>query len=96
LEVVRVVGDEEGGGVEVLEGGVEGASCLGAGVGVEGGEGFVEEEEPGLNGEGAREGDALAFAAGEGGCGLRGEVVYVEESEESEGLVAGVSGWSGS
>jgi hypothetical protein len=51
---------------------------VGAGVVVEGGEGFVEAEDLGVEGEGAAEGDALGFTAGE----AEGETV--EEVGESE------------
>src|SRR4051812_13883570 len=59
------VGDEEdrlvGFEPELLELEVE----EGAGLGVEGGEGFVHEEDGGVKDEGAGDGDALAHAAGE-------------------------------
>jgi hypothetical protein len=78
------VGDEEDGGAafagelaEEFDGGV-------AGDGIEGGGGFVGEDEAGLMGEGAGDGDALALAAGEGGGELitfGGETDGIEEME---------------
>lgn len=63
--VFGVVGDEQQGDVEfALEGGHV-VAHLGAQAGVEGGEGFVEQEPVGAHGAGAGEGGALALAAGD-------------------------------
>jgi hypothetical protein len=62
-----VVGDVEHGGAEA---GVETGDFSAereAGLGIEVGEGLVEEEQGGAANEGAAKGDALALAAGEGG-----------------------------
>ena len=71
-----IMGDKDDGffasGPDFLEIAVE----LFAGHGVEGGEGFVHEEDAGVGGEGAGEGDALAHPAGEFvdiGVGVFGE-----------------------
>src|SRR4051794_13909422 len=62
----EAVGDDEGGaaGHEVVEG-VEEESLAFA---VEGAGGFVQDEHGGVFEEGSGDGDALAFAAGEGGA----------------------------
>lgn len=68
---------------------------FGGHFGVEGGGGFVEEEEPGFDGDGAGDGDALFLATGELGgsfIGVRGEV---EAAEPMVGGGAGVGGWEG-
>jgi len=60
-----VVGDENGGEVDAFVEFAEPAAEFLADFGVERAEGFVEQEDFGLGGEGAGEGDALALAAGE-------------------------------
>ncbi len=60
-----VVGDDEGLDLMVREPGLELGENLVAGFGIEGGEGFVQEQEPGHRSESAGEGDALGFSAGE-------------------------------
>ena len=62
--VAGVVGDEHGGGTAFLE---DGAGFVANGVaqpGVQAAERFVEQQDAWVGGEGAGEGDALAFAAG--------------------------------
>src|SRR5690606_32935564 len=59
------VGDPDDGGAVLLPDVGDFVLQRGAGEGVEGGEGFVEEEDARLGGEGAGDGDALAHAAGE-------------------------------
>ena len=69
----EVVGDEEVGEAEVgLEVGEE-VEDLGLDGDVEGGDGFVADDELGAQGQGAGDADALALAAGEFG----GEAVVV-------------------
>jgi hypothetical protein len=69
--LLLVVGDKDGGEVDVFLEIEEPAAEFLADFGVEGAKRFVEEEDFGLGGEGAGEGDALALAAGE----LVGEAV---------------------
>lgn len=96
---VLVVGDEDGGGVGGAQDGAEVGGESFAEFFVEGGEGFVEEEECGVWGEGSGEGDALAFASGHGG-----DVAGVVAGESDEGeefvdsgvaLLAGGAGCAG-
>ena len=63
---------------DVNEAGAQG----GADFGVEGGEGFVEEEEAGFGRERARERDALALAAGEFAGKAVGDVGEFDEVEQ--------------
>ena len=63
--VAGVVGDEEGGGAALLEDGPRFVADGLAQAGVEAAEGLVEQQHPRVGREGAGEGDALAFAAGE-------------------------------
>ena len=79
-----IMGDKDDGffasGPDFLEIAVE----LFAGHGVEGGEGFVHEEDAGVGGEGAGEGDALAHPAGEFvdiGVGVFGEADEMDIKE---------------
>ncbi len=62
-------------------------------LGVEGGGGFVEEEDVGLQGQGAGDGDALLLASGELegiGVGLLGEAHLVQQGHRDRaGLVGG-------
>ncbi len=67
-----VVGDVEAGDTEAALQAADLAAHLDAKLGIEVGEGFVEQEEPGLADDGAAHGDALALAAGEL-AGLAGE-----------------------
>ncbi len=60
-----VMGDDEADAAEAGEVGAQGVPDVGAGGLVEGGEGFVEDEEPGAGGERPGEGDPLGLAAGE-------------------------------
>ncbi len=60
---VDIVGDEEGGGVGVDEEVAQKGLEVEAKKGVDGGEGFVEEEEAGVDGEGAGQGGTLGHAA---------------------------------
>src|SRR5471030_1878650 len=59
----EAVGDADDGAVfgEMVDGFLD----FGLGLGIEGGGGFVEDEEGGVADEGAGDGDALALAAGE-------------------------------
>jgi hypothetical protein len=59
------VGDVEEGDAGALSDVGEDIADVGAGVVIEGGEGFVEAEDLRVEGEGAAEGDPLGFAAGE-------------------------------
>lgn len=77
-----VVGDDDDGGAPILVGLEDDVFDEADVVGVEVGGGFVEEEELGLEDEGAGEGDALGFAAGEFGGGLVGEVEEAEAVED--------------
>ena len=65
LDFALVVGDVEDGDAGVLDGILKEGAGFFVGVGVECGEGFVEAEDARAYGEGAAEGDALAFAAAE-------------------------------
>ena len=60
-----VMGDEQAGPVEIAQGPAEERAQVGAGRDVHGRERFVEDQDPGRPGEGARERDPLAFTAGE-------------------------------
>ena len=77
-----IVGDEEEGDADAALEALEFGADLFAEVGVEGGEGLVEEEDFGLEDEGAGEGDALFFAAGEFG----GEAVGLAGADQFEHL----------
>jgi hypothetical protein len=72
------VGDVEEGDPGALADVGEDIADVGAGVVVEGGEGFVEAEDLWMEGQGAAEGDALGFAAG------KAEWESVEEVGEPE------------
>jgi hypothetical protein len=79
-----VVGDEEGGDVDLVVEAAEPGAELVADTRVEGAEGLIEEEDLRFRREGAGEGDALALAAGE----LRGVAVCVAvELDEAEEIV---------
>ncbi len=69
-----VVRDEDRHRLELRQVAAQLRAYVESGAGVEGGEGFVEEEQAGVGGEGAGEGDALGLAAGET-AGSGGEVV---------------------
>ena len=69
-----VVGDEEADAVERGEVAAQVAADVAAGAGVEGGERFVEEQQAGLGGQGAGEGDALGLPAGQGAGPVAGVV----------------------
>ena len=58
-----VVGDEEADAREVVEGLRDAAADGGFGLGVEGGEGLIEDEQVRLDGERTGEGDALGLTA---------------------------------
>ena len=62
---IEVVGDEDDGDVDIFPDVEEVGLHLAAGLGIEGAEGFVHEEDAGLIGESAGDGDALFHAAGE-------------------------------
>ena len=79
------VGDVDEGDGELALQALELLADLDAEEGVEGGEGFVEEEDTGADDEGAGEGDALLLASGELGGEAVGEVGHVDETEELAG-----------
>jgi hypothetical protein len=58
---------------------------------IEGGGGFIEEEELGADGHGAGDGDALLLAAGEFGGALVGMGFQLEPAEQVEGLIPGLA-----
>jgi hypothetical protein len=82
---VEVVGDEEEGEAVIGEAAEDIADFL-AEFGVEGGGGFVEEENLGFHGEGAGDGDALLLTAGELGGAVVGAVGEADPFEELEGF----------
>src|SRR5207237_2401766 len=63
--LVLIVGDEDAGQADAVMEGAQPFAQGDADAGVERAERLVEEQQPGLNGEGAGEGDALALTAGE-------------------------------
>lgn len=77
-----VVGDEEGGEADLVVELAEPEAEFFADFGVEGAEGLVEEEDFGVDGEGAGEGDALALSAGEFVGEAIGEAWELDEIEE--------------
>jgi len=79
---VEVVGDEQGGDGELGEQVLELGAHDGAGVGVQGGEWLVEEQDGRLACDGARQGDSLALAAGDRGRPFIGEVGDAEALEQ--------------
>jgi hypothetical protein len=88
-----VVGDVEegdaGAGTEIGED----LTDVGAGFVVEGGEGFVEAEDGGLEGEGATEGDALGFAAAESdGAAVEDGIEVEPVAEFGDSLADAVDG----
>jgi hypothetical protein len=86
--LLLVVGDEDGGDANFLMEGSEPAAEVFADFGVEGAEGFIEEEDFRIDGEGARQGDALALAAGELGGQAVFQALELDEAEEFEDPVA--------
>ena len=88
-----VVGDEEADAVERGEVAAEVAADVAAGAGVEGGEGFVEEQQAWLGGEGAGQGDALRLSAGQGAWPVVGVVGQPDTFEPRHGPAAGVGSW---
>ncbi len=84
-----VVGDDDDGGAAVAGDLAEEFHDLAAALAVEGGGGFVGEEEAGLVGEGAGDGDALLLAAVEGVGEVAGAVADAEVIEEFGGAAAG-------
>ena len=83
---VGVVGDEEDGLAAFFVLSEEGVHDGAAGLGVEIAGGFVGEEEGGLVDEGAGDGDALAFAAGELGGAVFEAGFEAEVFEEGDGF----------
>src|ERR1044071_1205584 len=63
--LLLVVGDEQGGDVQVVVQGDQPFAEFLPDLGIHGAEGFVEEQHAGFGGQGAGDGDALALAAGE-------------------------------
>ncbi len=63
--LLLIMGDEERGDLHFAEERANFASKVEAGDGIERAEGFVEEERPGFEGQGARQGHALSLPAGE-------------------------------
>jgi hypothetical protein len=91
-----VVGDEDQSGAGFLEVVVDDSEGLVAAFAVEGGCGFVGENQLGGSEEGAEDGDALAFALGEVGGGAVEEVGDVEAfGELGEGVSEGGAGGVG-
>jgi len=79
---IDVVGDEDHGGAAVFPEAQDFILHAHAGEGVEGAEGFIEEEDFGVVDKGAGEGDALGHAAGEL-VGIRGgELFEADEAHE--------------
>ena len=77
------MGDEQEGDAGLALEGFEFEAHLLAQFGIEGGEGLIEQEHIGLEHEGAGEGDALAFAAGE----LGGAALFLAgEADEGDGF----------
>ncbi len=89
-----VVGDEDQSGAGFLDVVVDDSEGLVAAFAVEGGGGFVGEDQLGRGEESAEDGDALAFALGEVGGGAVEEVGDVEALGEvgEGGLESGPSG----
>lgn len=81
---IAVVGDEDGSDAGVADDGGEVIDESGAGGGVEGGEGLVEEQQFRLQGEGASEGDALGLAAREIAGVAIGEVIDAEAGQPAQ------------
>lgn len=85
----EVVGDVEDGDAAAAEA----LDDLGFGGGVECGEGFVEQEQLRFWREGASDGDALGFSAGEA-CGFAvAQGLSVDEGEHFVDAVAALGGW---
>src|SRR5215213_8698628 len=76
-----VVGHQQPGAVEGGQVAAEVAADLGAGGGVEGGQGLVQEQQPGVASHGPGQGDPLGLAAGQGpgpGPGVAGQADPLE------------------
>ena len=87
-ELVRGVGDEDGGGsVSFGEVGEEGHDFAASGL-VECGGGFVGEHDGGVAHEGSGDGDALAFSAGELARAVVFAVIEADGVEQRAGLVS--------
>ena len=82
----ETVGDADDGAV--LGKMVDGFLDFGLGLGIEGGGGFVEDEDGGVADKGAGDGDALALAAGESGATFaeRGVVALRQRGDEVVGV----------
>ena len=88
------VGDEDGGDVLTADAfGSQGAQVV-AQVGVEAGEGFVQEQQRRARDEGACEGEALLFAAGEGLDAFVLQVGEVETARAGFGRVGCPPVWA--
>ncbi|GAA3114676.1 hypothetical protein GCM10020254_71480 [Streptomyces goshikiensis] len=85
-----VVGDDEADAAELGEVDAQGVPHTGPGGLVEGGEGLVQEQQPGPGGEGAGQGDALGLASGELGGLAVGEVADAEPVQPGLGPRAGL------
>lgn len=77
----RVVGDDQTDAVEVVQMAAQGGADPGAGRLVEGGEGFVEQQQPGAGGERAGQRHPPGLAAGELAGAASGEMAHVEPVE---------------
>ncbi len=80
-DVEQVVGDEQDAGRAAVQQVSQDVPHVGGDLDVEGGQGFVEQEQVGLDGERAGEGDALRLAAGQLGAAASGQVGDVEALE---------------
>jgi hypothetical protein len=95
VEDAVVVADDEDGAVRVDGGGGEEFHDTVTGFVVEGGGGFVADDETGLVDEGSGEGDALLLTSGETGWGLVETVAETELVEDGGGLFEGVAAFHG-
>ena len=89
-----VVGDHDGGRPRAGELAAQVAADLDPGAGVEGGEGLVEQQEHGVDGERPAEGDALGLPAREGAGAVAGVVGQAEALEPLGRPLAGPRPWA--
>ena len=83
--LLPVVGDEQDGGAQPVQDGPQIGDQVGPAGGVEAGEGFVEQEHPGSDGEGTGDRDALRLPAGQRPRGLVGEVARLRARAATAG-----------